>query len=120
MTSMRDRIMARLPPDEAAWLAQRLPDDGPDRAAALRAALDIHPSAWPTVSARALARALDEYLSDGWEQDRLRGAPAAHDPRRRALYRLALTNDGRRLGWRRIHDIATLQENSGKVATGRW
>lgn len=108
--TMRARILARLPAEEAAWLERRLPAAActfQDRAAALRAALAMFPSAWPTQRARALERALDGYLSHDFATDRLAGGAPAHDAYRTALYRLALANDGKPLGWRRMHDVAT-------------
>jgi hypothetical protein len=119
--AMRSRILARLPADEAAWLTRRLPADDAwnshARDQAVHAALALFPSSWPTQAARMVERAFDLYLATDWIIDRENGSPPARDSRRCALYQLAFANDGRRLGWRRIYDIVTLQSDRRNIAT---
>jgi hypothetical protein len=104
--AMRERVLALLPPAERTWLAARLPVcPRRDRDEAVRAALALFLSPWRTAAARQLEKALDQYLARAWPIDRQQGGPPANDVCRRALYRLAIANDGKPLAWRRLYDL---------------
>jgi hypothetical protein len=110
-----DRILAALPPDDAAWLAARLEPpwrvrqrrlgqrDEAVRAYAAAACVGLP----PTAAAKAVAAALERYLGTAWPREReladLPDAPAS----RSALHRLARLNDGGPIGWRQLLNIVT-------------
>lgn len=106
-----ERILSSLPPDDAAYLSSLVEPPWKQRARRLAARDSIVVVAAgglgeiaPARQARALERALERYLASAWPTDRLIG-PLQENL---ALYRLAVLNDGRGLGWRRIVDILAL------------
>ncbi|MCK8786741.1 hypothetical protein M0638_20425 [Roseomonas sp. NAR14] len=110
--AMRARVLALLPQAEAEWLARQIPPPPEPikekRREAVRAAIALFGTMPPTVAAKALSRAWDTYLIECWPGDRERdGVPLASSVLRRALFRLTMLSDGRSLGWRRIHDLAS-------------
>lgn len=108
-----DRILARLPAEDAQWLARQIEAPWQRRARKLaerdetiRAARRFFPNERVTVSAEALAKALGDYLAGKWLRDRsleelAPGATAQHA----ALHRIAKLNSGEPLGWRQIANI---------------
>jgi len=106
-----DRILSGLAPDDAAYLSSLVEPPWKQRARRLeRRDVTVVVAAGglgevaPARQARALERALARYLASAWHTYRLIG-PLQENL---ALYRLAVLNDGRGLGWRRIVDILAL------------
>ncbi|MGI4939673.1 MAG: hypothetical protein ACRYHQ_03725 [Janthinobacterium lividum] len=106
-----DRMIAFLPPEYGTLLSAELEPPWRQRARRLerRDAIVVVAAGGlgeiaPTRQARALERAYARYLASAWHTDRVIG-PLQENV---ALYRLAVLNDGRGLGWRRIIDILAL------------
>ena len=109
------RILAMLPPKDAAYLAQRLQPawqrrarklDGRDKTVRDAAAFFGDPTADLTRVAKAIARELDRYLAAAWRHGQALTELPPEVPRlRAALHRIAVANSGRSIGWRQIVNI---------------
>jgi len=106
-------ILAKLPMEDAAFLAERLQPawrrrarrlDGRDEA--IRAAAAFFPDDRPSVVARELERDLTRYLSAVWRHGQQLAELPDDVPRlRAALHRLAAANEGRPIGRRQIFNV---------------
>lgn len=119
-----DAILAKLPPEDAAYVAPRLllpcqlrARRLADRDAAIRAALPLLGKAPGTPAAAELQRVLARYLDGpGWRLDRpLAALPDDAASLRRLLHRIARTNEGHGLGWRQVLRIAAGERTPGGV-----
>jgi hypothetical protein len=109
-----ERILARLEPDDAAWLSELVEPPShaarrrlAKRDAAVRQAWTYFAPQLPrTVAAQQLANAFSRYLTSRWAFDQhLASLPDDVDELRRLLHRVARANDGRPLGWRQILNL---------------
>lgn len=108
-----EAILARLAPDDRAFLEPRLLPRSLRRrrrlqerdAAVIGARQRFFPDRHVTVAARRLAAALRAFRDSNWRWERHAGLPAGASERHRALYRILKANGGATLGWRRIVDI---------------
>jgi hypothetical protein len=124
------RILARYGADpDIVWLVELLEPRQcriKRRDALTRAALQEHFADKPTLSAKALGRALAAYALSNWPvEQHLPALPDSASPRHCALHAILRANGGKALGWRQIVNIAggiakkspRLQPTYGKIAS---
>ena len=101
-------ILARLPADDAAWLAPRVNvDTAEDRRAARLARRDAAilkavegTGLRPCLAASELERDLGRYAATGWQRQE-----TPTEPRRALLHSILKENNGKTLGWRQLLNI---------------
>ena len=105
--------LAKLPADDAAWLAAALELPWQARARALserdasiREGLALLSDLSRCPAARHLEQELQRYLATTWRMDQRAGLLPDASPLRRAVYRIACSSDGKPVGWRQMLNVA--------------
>ncbi len=105
-------ILARLPPDDAAYLSTRLLQPWERRQRRLEArdaavleAFAAVPTLQPTPAARLIATELARYLASAWRIERDRDLAITGDALRATVARIARANDGQPIGYRQLLNI---------------